>query len=100
MDNGQPVDSTGVLRSGEQFRGPAELREILLAQKDKFIRTVTERALRFALGRELRYYEPVIAGITRSVIAGGYRPSVLLTEIARSYPFQFQRSGANEESSE
>jgi Protein of unknown function (DUF1588)/Protein of unknown function (DUF1585)/Protein of unknown function (DUF1592) len=91
-DNGQPVDSAGVLSNGERFSGPAELKSVLLARKDQFARTLAAKTLTFALGRELRYYdEPVTDKIAKAVIASGWRPSSLLAAVVESYPFQFQQ---------
>ena len=51
--------------------------------------------LAFALGRPLAYYdEPVIREITEAVIESDYRPSVLIEQIALSYPFQYQSGSA------
>ena len=99
-ENGRPLDTVGELPDGEHFNGPAELKDILLSRKETFVRTVTERMLAFALGRPLAYYdEPVIREITQAVIESDYRPSVLIEQIALSYPFQYRNvpaAGASE----
>jgi len=93
QDNGQPVDAEGVLRTGEKFRGPAELKEILLARKAAFARNLAGRALAFALGRDLRYFDDTaVERIAKELMAGGWRPSVLVSAIAQSYPFQYQQA--------
>ena len=100
-DNGQPVDSVGVLRTGERFSGPAELKTVLLSRKEQFAKTLAEKVLRFALGRDLRYFdEPVTDKIAQAVIASGWKPSALLAAVVQSYPFQFQQQPPKEESSE
>jgi hypothetical protein len=100
-DNGHPVDSVGVLPSGEKFRGPAELRSVLLARRDAFVRSMAARMLAFALGRDLRYHDdPVVDRIAADVAAAGYRPSALLAGIANSHPFQYKRVDSNQEPSE
>ncbi|MFN7933130.1 MAG: DUF1592 domain-containing protein [Bryobacteraceae bacterium] len=92
-DNGQPVDAQGVLRTGETFRGPVELKQILLARKEAFARNLAGRALAFALGRELRYFDDTaVDKIATELISGGWRPSALVSAIARSYPFQYQQT--------
>ena len=48
-----PVDTSGVLPSGEEFTGLAELKQLLVKQKEFFIRTVTSRLLTHALGRRI-----------------------------------------------
>ena len=90
-ENGQPIDSTGELPDGEKFEGPGGLKRVLLRDREQFVRTVTEQMLRFALGRNLEYYDqPTIREITQAVLEGGYRPSVLINRIVTSYPFQYQ----------
>lgn len=94
-ENGRPLDTVGELPDGEHFNGPAELKDILLSRKETFVRTVTERMLAFSLGRPLAYYdEPVIREITQAVIESDYRPSVLIEQIALSYPFQYRNVSA------
>ena len=91
----EPVDATGLMSSGETFTGPAELKQLLLARKDDFARNVTERMLAYALGRGVEFHDmPSIAAITDKLKNKGYRSSTLVTEIVKSYPFQFRREAA------
>jgi hypothetical protein len=88
----EPVDATGLMSSGEKFTGPAELKRLLLARKDDYARNVTERMLAYALGRGVEFHDmPSIAAITDKLRKDGYRSSTLVTEIVKSYPFQFRR---------
>jgi hypothetical protein len=90
---GEPVDSSGVMPSGEKFNGAAELKHILLQRKDEFARNVTERMLSYALGRGIEFYDmPTIKDITAKLKADDYRGTTLVMEIAKSYPFQFRRN--------
>ncbi len=92
QDNGQPVDSLGELIGGERFRGPAELKSILLARKDRFAKTLSARLLEFALGRQLRYFdEQVTDKIAIALTTSGWKPSALLAAVVESYPFQYQQ---------
>ena len=94
----EPVDATGLMSSGETFTGPAELKQLLLARKDDFARNVTERMLAYALGRGVEFHDmPSIAAITDKLKNKGYRSSTLVTEIVKSYPFQFRREAAPQE---
>jgi hypothetical protein len=94
---GESVDASGVMSSGEEFTGPAELKKLLLARKDEFARNATERMLAYALGRGIEFYDmPSIAKITETLKHDGYRSSTLVTEIVKSYPFQFRRDKAND----
>ena len=88
----EAVDATGMMSSGEKFTGPAELKQLLLARKDDFARNVTERMLAYALGRGVEFHDmPSLATITATLKNDGYRSSTLVTEIVKSYPFQFRR---------
>ncbi len=100
-DNGLPVDATGTLPGGEQFEGPEELKRILLGRSEEFARMVTSEMLRFALGRDLEYFdEPTVQAISDTVIESGYSAATLVAEIVQSYPFRFRQAdaGAGEES--
>ena len=94
----EPVDATGLMSSGEKFTGPAELKRLLLARKDDFARNVTERMLAYALGRGVEFHDmPSLADITATLKNDQYRSSTLVTEIVKSYPFQFRRDAAPQE---
>ena len=51
--NGQPLDATGTLPTGEVYEGPAGLKHVLLARKDKLMRHLARKLTGFAFGREL-----------------------------------------------
>jgi hypothetical protein len=90
----QPVDSAGILASGEKFSGPVEMKKILLSRKDEFTRNLTEKLLSYALGRGLEPYDiPAVKKITAAVAKDGYRTSTLVREIVNSYPFQYRMNG-------
>ncbi|WP_395746668.1 DUF1592 domain-containing protein [Prosthecobacter sp.] len=91
-DAGQPVDARGVW-SGTAFDGPAEYKALLAKQPHEFVRGFIEHLLSYALCRELEIYDmPVVEKIERAAAAQNYRLSVILFEIARSYPFTHTRS--------
>jgi Protein of unknown function (DUF1592)/Protein of unknown function (DUF1588)/Protein of unknown function (DUF1585)/Protein of unknown function (DUF1587)/Protein of unknown function (DUF1595)/Planctomycete cytochrome C len=89
-----PIEATGVLPTGETFRTPADLRANLLAgHREQFVRTVTEKLLTYALGREIDYYDqPAIRRITRDAAATDYRWSSIIVGIIKSPPFQLRRA--------
>ena len=93
------VDASGVLPGGEKFIGPGELKKVLLNRKEEFIRNVTQKMLAFALGRGLEYYDtPTVKKIGKIVAENNYRSSALITEIVKSFPFQFRRNAPIEQS--
>ncbi len=96
---GIPVDSSGVLANGEKFSGPAELKQHLLADKEGFVRNLTEKMLGYALGRGLEPYDlPTVRKICAAVQKDGYKSDTLIRGIVESYPFQYrnddERQGA------
>jgi mono/diheme cytochrome c family protein len=94
----QAVDASGVLPGGQKFEGPVELRKILLNRKQEFIRNVTQKMLAYGLGRGLEYYDtPSVNEIEKALADNDYRSSVLITEIVKSFPFQFRRNAPVEQ---
>jgi hypothetical protein len=87
------IDASGVLPDGTKFQGPTGLREALLRRPDRFVATLTEKLLIYALGRGLEYYdEPAVRKITRESAGNDYRFSSVIMGIINSVPFQMRRS--------
>ena len=89
QDGKFPIDSTGTLPGGKTFSTPAEMKEILKADRDAFARCITEKMLTYALGRGVeRYDRPAVNLISRQLAASDYRFSRLVLEIVKSLPFE------------
>lgn len=89
----QPIDASGLLPDGNTFDGPDGLRDLLLGRPDDFVGTITEKLLRFALGRSLEYYDmPAIRKIIRDAAESDYRWSAIILGVVESVPFQMRRS--------
>jgi mono/diheme cytochrome c family protein len=87
--NGQPVDATGELPTGEKFTGPRELKDILLKRKSEFLRHLTRKTLGYALGRPLnRFDECVLDETVKALEAKEYRASVMIEQVVLSYAFR------------
>jgi hypothetical protein len=94
-DAGVAIDASGVLLDGTKVTGPAALRQALVAQKQQFVRAVTEKLLTYTLGRGLEYSDaPAVRGIVRSAAADNYRWSSLILGIVKSAPFEMRRAGS------
>jgi hypothetical protein len=90
---GQPIDASGLLPDGNTFDGPDGLRELLLERPDDFVGTITEKLMRFALGRSLEYYDmPEVRGIVRAAAEDDYRWSSVILGVIKSAPFQMRRT--------
>ena len=87
-----PIDASGSL-DGTAFNGAAQVTKLLVAHKEEFVTTVTEKLLTYALGRGLDYYDmPAVRQIMRRSAAADYRWSSIVLEIVNSTPFQMRRS--------
>ena len=93
-DAGQPIDSSGVMPSGEKFNGPAELRQVLLNRKDDFVRTLTGKVLGYALGRSLEDGDQcTIQKLVVTLAKDDYRARTLIREVVLSIPFRNVQGG-------
>lgn len=83
-------DAFGNLRPGEGDL--ASLRGSILSRKDELVRTVVERMLAYSLGRAIEPCDrPTVLQISKTLAENNYRASLLITEIAKSYPFNYRR---------
>jgi hypothetical protein len=95
-DTGVPVDSTGVMSTGQRVNSPEELRAALSSDPTLFVRTLTEKLLTFALGRGLEHYDmPVVRRIVADAAPQGYSFESIVLGVVRSVPFRM-RSSAGE----
>ncbi|MCA9150512.1 MAG: DUF1592 domain-containing protein, partial [Planctomycetales bacterium] len=90
LDGKFAIDPSGTLPGNQQFRGPAELRQILKNQRrDQFLRCVSEKMLTYALGRELQSYDRcAVDAIVRELTANDFRFSALVKAVVSSEPFR------------
>ena len=90
---GAPIDASGELPDGARFDGAAGLRAALLRRPERFVGTLAEKLLTYALGRGLEYYDaPAVRAVTRGAAEDGYRFSSLVVGIVRSMPFRMRRA--------
>jgi len=91
-DAGAAIDPQGRLVSGEGFKGPAELRNILLTKKrGDFLRCFGEKMLTYALGRGLEYYDRTTLSKLTAASEKDPKFSNIVLEVVRSVPFQMRR---------
>jgi hypothetical protein len=84
-----PIDAGTVLPGGRQVKGPAELREALLARPDQFVQAFTQKLFMYALGRELEYHDmPQVRDIVRAAAREDYRLSAIVKGIVTSDAFR------------
>jgi mono/diheme cytochrome c family protein len=88
----EPIDASGVFPDGTKIDGPADLRKALLNHSARFITTVTDKLLTYALGRGVESYDaPAVRAIVRDAEPAGYRFSAVVLGIVQSAPFQMRR---------
>lgn len=93
LQNGVELDTTGEMPSGEKFSTPAELKKLLLEDKETFARHMVRKVLTYALGRDLTPFDrPVIKQISDKVIADNGSIHTAFIEVANSYPFRYRRN--------
>jgi hypothetical protein len=91
-ESGAPIDASGALPDGTKFDGAEGLRNALLGS-DRFMATLTEKMLTYALGRGVEYYDmPAVRVIVRDAARNDYRFTSLIRAIVESAPFQMRRS--------
>lgn len=89
--DGMAIDSAAALPDGTTFRGPDELKKLLLARKETFIRNLTAKTLGYALARQLTNEDQcVVESITRKLAEDDYAAQTLLVEIINSVPFRYK----------
>ncbi len=91
QENGQPIDSKGSLPDGSIFEDAASLQRALLRRPERFVKTMTEKLLTYALGRGLETADaPVVRQVVREARKGDYRFSSLIHGIVNSPPFKLR----------
>jgi hypothetical protein len=91
------IDATGTLPGGVSFDGPRELKAILKARQDDFIRCLSEKTLTYALGRGVEYSDKcTLVDIAKAVRQNDDKFSSLILAIVHSDPFQKRRGTGSE----
>ncbi len=91
------IDSSGSLPGGQTFAGPRELKTILLARQDDFVRCLSEKMLTYGLGRGVEYSDRcTVDDIARAVKQNDHKFSSLIFAIVESDAFQ-KRCGIRSE---
>ena len=92
VDNGKPVDASGVTLDGSKMDGVVELRQALLNDSTQFATVFTERLLTYALGRGVDAPgRPAVRAIVREA-APDFRWSDIILGIVNSPSFQMNRT--------
>lgn len=91
-DDGQPIDATGELPGNRKVTGMKDVRAYLVENKDKFVKTMAERLLVYALGRGLTPADrKAIEKIVEATKKGDYKFSAMVKAVVNSQPFRQKR---------
>ena len=88
-DNGNPVDSDGVLYDGTAMQGPVGLKAALMKHQDAVLMAFTESFMTYALGRRIEPTDmPTLRRVLRTAAAQDNKVSAFVLAIATSPAFQ------------
>lgn len=90
------IDASSVMPGGIPIEGPVDLRNVLVARPEKFVRTFTARLMMYALARELEYFDmPQIRAVVNAAAANDYHLFDLVLGVVRSDAFRYQAQEAD-----
>jgi hypothetical protein len=88
-DANEPIDPSGIFADGTPMNGVTDLRNVLMKYSDQFVRTVIEKLLVYAVGRDVNHYDmPALRSIVKSAARDDYRFSSIVLNIINSDLFQ------------
>ena len=92
-EGGTPIDATGNLPDGVEFKGQSGLKTALSSRPEMFVGTTVEKLLTYATGRGLEAPDQAaVRKIVRDAGKNDYRFSSLIVGVVNSAPFQMRRS--------
>jgi hypothetical protein len=94
-ESGNPIDALGSWPGGQELDGFSGLRAMLVDSPERFVGTVTEKLMSYALGRRLEYYDqPAVRQIVERSRADDYRWSSIILGIVESPAFLMRTASA------
>jgi len=95
LDEGQPIDASGVLPDGTKVNGVIDLRKSLDRYSTQFVQVVAEKLLMYATGRGTEHEDmPMVRAIVRDAAANNYKFSSLVLSIVKSDMFRMNQKAA------
>jgi hypothetical protein len=91
------IDASGTLPNGQSFSGPAELKRVLLARQDDFVRCLAEKMLTYGLGRGVEYSDKcTVTDVANAMREHDYKFSSMILAIVESDAFQKRRGAGSQ----
>jgi hypothetical protein len=92
-DTRTPVDASGTLPDGTPVANASDLRNALAKHPEKFVQSLTESLVTFALGRKLDYRDmPMVREIVRRAEKDGYRFESIVRGVVETNAFRERES--------
>lgn len=92
-----PVISWDTLPGGEIFKGPAELKKILVTKKDLFARTISEKMFTYAIGRNVEFKDELyIKELVDNLLQNDFHTEKFIVTLVLSYPFRYKINDTSE----
>jgi mono/diheme cytochrome c family protein len=86
-----PIDAKTMLPNGRPVDGPVQMRDAIFGGRDLFVRSLTEKLMMYAVGRELAAYDmPQVRAVVRKAATQNYRLSAIVSGIVASDAFRMQ----------
>ena len=87
-ENGREVDPSGVLFNQYEFNSLVEFKQLIIQEKQRFIRAFVSHLLSYALGRKIGPADsPALDDMTTKAMAGADQMRAVLKSVAMSEPF-------------
>lgn len=95
-EDGQAIDASGKLASGQPVNGPEDLRKALLQNPAIFAEAFTRQLMTYALGRAVTPQDmPAVRKVVAEAGRDDYRFSAIVQGIAASIPFQMKKKAVD-----
>lgn len=93
-DNGEPIDSSGVLATGESFQGANSFKVAIVEQREAFVRGFLEKLMTYAIGRQLTVRDRlVVTDIIEELAPADYPITKLIEAVVVSPQFRCRQDG-------
>jgi hypothetical protein len=90
-DSGVAIDANGSLANGRAVGSPADLREAIASEPVKFVQTVAQNLMTYALGRRVEYFDmPAVRAVVREAAENDYSFATIVKGVANSTPFRMR----------
>lgn len=93
----EPIIVWDTLSSGEIFKGPADLKKILVSKNDLFARTLTEKMFTYAIGRNVEFKDELyIQSLEKNLQENDFDTENFILALVNSYPFRYKTNDTAE----